>query len=63
MNKLQRRGKLSAPLVLYSAEEGGDRVADGAPNLPHKGLNKAFKQAFHKASPPLRANVQKATIH
>ena len=57
MNKLQRRGKLSAPLVLYSAEEGGDRVADGAPNLPHKGLNKAFKQAFHKASPPLRANV------
>ena len=41
----------------YSAREGGDRVADGAPNLPHKGLNKAFKQAFHKASPPLRANA------
>lgn len=28
-------------------------VPSGAPNLPHKGLNKAFKQAFHKASPPL----------
>lgn len=32
-------------------------VPSGAPNLPHKGLNKAFKQAFHKASPPLRANA------
>lgn len=30
---------------------------NGVPNLPHKGLNKAFKQAFHKASPPLRANA------
>ena len=49
--------KLPRRWYYYSAGEGGDRVADGAPNLPHKGLNKAFKQAFHKASPPLRANV------
>ena len=37
--------------------EGGDRGTAGAPNLPHK----AFEQAFHKASPPLRANAQIGT--